>query len=135
MRAQVGVLADELLATSKGNRDLLMSLVRAEVERSVTRLGLVSVSELESANRRAQQLDERVHELERELRTARRTTKTAKAGTRTVRPNTPTAAPAKNASPGAGGATKSAAVGKGAKEATSARPAGKPGITRGAKRT
>lgn len=84
MRAQVAVLADELVATSKGNRDLLVGLVRGEVERSVTRLGLVSAAELEAANSRAQQLETRVHQLERELRTARKTTKTSKAGTAAV---------------------------------------------------
>ena len=71
MRTQVGTIAEDLLATGKANRDLLVGLVRAEVERSVARLGLVSAAELDAASRRAQSLDDRVDELERELRTAR----------------------------------------------------------------
>jgi len=71
MRGQVMSVTDDLIATSKANRDLLVGLVRAEVERSVSRLGLVSAAELNAATRRAQSLDDRVHELERALRSAR----------------------------------------------------------------
>ena len=70
MRAQVASVTDDLIATSKANRDLLVGLVRAEVERSVSRLGLVSAAELNAATRRAEALDDRVHELERALRSA-----------------------------------------------------------------
>jgi polyhydroxyalkanoate synthesis regulator phasin len=63
-------VTDDLIATSKANRDLLVNLVRSEVERSVSRLGLVSAVELESAVRRARRLEERVMALESELRTA-----------------------------------------------------------------
>jgi polyhydroxyalkanoate synthesis regulator phasin len=65
VRAQVSTVADDLLATSKANRDLLVGLVRAEVERSVTRLGLASSEELAEAQRRARALERRVEELER----------------------------------------------------------------------
>ena len=84
VRAQVSSLTDELLATSKTNRNLLMGLVRGEVERSVARLGLVSVSEVEAANRRADRLEVRVRDLEMQLseRTARNSSaKTAAAKT------------------------------------------------------
>ena len=74
MRAQVSSVTDDLIATSKANRSLLVGLVRAEVDRSVSRLGLVSAAELTAATRRAERLDDRVHELERELRTAKRST-------------------------------------------------------------
>jgi len=70
-RVQVASVTDDLIATSKANRDLLLGLVRAEVERVVSRLGLVSAAELNAANRRAEALDDRVHELERALRSAR----------------------------------------------------------------
>jgi hypothetical protein len=70
MRVQVASVTEDLIATSKANRDLLVGLVRAEVERSVSRLGLVSAAELSSATRRAEALDDRVHELERALRSA-----------------------------------------------------------------
>ena len=67
VRAQVSSLTDDLLAASKANRDLLVHLVRAEVERSVARLGLVSAQELDAATRRATGLERRVRELEEEL--------------------------------------------------------------------
>jgi len=39
-------LAEDLIATSKTNRDLLVGLIRTEVERAVARLGLVGADEL-----------------------------------------------------------------------------------------
>lgn len=71
MRAQVSSLTDDLLATSRANRDLLVSLVRTEVERSVARLGLVAAHELEAAARLIRALEDRVEELEQELLRAR----------------------------------------------------------------
>ena len=65
---QVTALTEDLLATSKANRDLLVNLVRGEVERSVARLGLVSAQELDAAARRAKGLERRVAELEDDLR-------------------------------------------------------------------
>ncbi len=73
MRVQVANVTDDLIATSKANRDLLVGLVRAEVERSVSRMGLVSAVELNAATRRAEALGDRVQELERALRSARST--------------------------------------------------------------
>jgi len=70
MPENVRALTDDLIATSKANRDLMVNLVRSEVERSVGRLGLVSAAELESAQRRAKRLEERVLALETELRAA-----------------------------------------------------------------
>ena len=74
VRSQVGSLTDDLLATGRANRDLLVNLVRAEVERSVARLGLVSAQELSAATRRSRALERRVEELEQELRTAKKST-------------------------------------------------------------
>ncbi|HEX6935355.1 MAG TPA: polyhydroxyalkanoate synthesis protein PhaF [Actinomycetes bacterium] len=71
LRAQVGALTDDLLATSKANRNLLVNLVRAEVERTVARMGLVSAQELRSETRRSRSLERRVEELEQDLRRAR----------------------------------------------------------------
>jgi polyhydroxyalkanoate synthesis regulator phasin len=71
LRAQVGALTDDLLATSRANRDLLVNLVRVEVERSVARLGLVSAADADAADRRARSLERRVEELEQALRSAR----------------------------------------------------------------
>jgi hypothetical protein len=42
VRRQASVLAEELIATSRINRDLLVGLIRTEVERAVERLGLLS---------------------------------------------------------------------------------------------
>lgn len=77
VRSQVTALTEDLLATSKANRDLLMHLVRGEVERSVSRLGLVSAQDLAAATRRADRLERRVAELEDELRRSRAATATA----------------------------------------------------------
>ena len=71
VRSQVTALTEDLLATSKANRDLLVHLVRGEVERSVSRLGLVSAQDLAAATRRADRLERRVGELEEELRRSR----------------------------------------------------------------
>src|SRR4051794_19387785 len=78
MRSQVGSLTDDLIATSRANRDLLLGLVRAEVERSVSRLGLVSAAELSAAAARAESLSDRVQELERALRSAEASVRPAK---------------------------------------------------------
>lgn len=76
---QVKSLTDDLLAASRANRSLLTSLVRAEVDRSVARLGLVSATELDAATRRNRSLERRVDELEQELARARsRTSASAK---------------------------------------------------------
>jgi polyhydroxyalkanoate synthesis regulator phasin len=64
VKSQVSTLTDDLLAASKANRDLLLHLVRAEVERSVARLGLVSKAELDAERRRADRLEAKVRELE-----------------------------------------------------------------------
>ena len=90
MRVQVASVTDDLIATSKANRDLLVGLVRAEVERTVSRMGLVSAAELNAATRRAEALGDRVHELERALRSARSapTTKKSTARTSTAKKST-----------------------------------------------
>jgi len=70
LKAQVGSLTDDLIATSKANRALLLGLVGAEVERASARLGLAMAGELEAAKRRGQRLEQRVADLERGLREA-----------------------------------------------------------------
>jgi hypothetical protein len=67
-KAQVGSLTEDLIATSKANRALLLGLVGAEVERATARLGLAMAGELEAAQRRAQRIEARLTDLERELR-------------------------------------------------------------------
>jgi polyhydroxyalkanoate synthesis regulator phasin len=80
VQAQVSTLTEDLMATSKANRYLLVNLVRGEVERSVARMGLVSTKEMDAAERRATKLERRVAELEEEL--SRSTTARKAANTR-----------------------------------------------------
>lgn len=56
-RGQVQTLADELMATSKSNRDLLGAFVRAELERGVAALGLVRAEELDDLRARLARLE------------------------------------------------------------------------------
>jgi polyhydroxyalkanoate synthesis regulator phasin len=70
LKAQVGSLTDDLIATSKANRALLVGLVGTEVERATARLGLAMAGELDSAKRRAQRLEQRLADLERDVREA-----------------------------------------------------------------
>lgn len=44
--SQVGALADELLASSRNNRDAVREIVRGEVERAVRGLGLATAAEV-----------------------------------------------------------------------------------------
>jgi hypothetical protein len=53
---QVAALADEIVATGKANRELLVGLVRAEVDRAVTGLGLVSRDDFEALQRSVDRL-------------------------------------------------------------------------------
>jgi polyhydroxyalkanoate synthesis regulator phasin len=68
LKAQVGSLTEDLIATSKANRALLVNLVTAEVERATSRLGLTLASDLEAAEARSKRLEQKVADLERELR-------------------------------------------------------------------
>jgi hypothetical protein len=61
--AQVGALAEELLAAATTNRENLTALVRSEVDAAVTRLGLVSAEKLSEARAEAAQLRAEVAEL------------------------------------------------------------------------
>ena len=53
---QAQSLAEELMATSRTNRDLLIGLIRTEVERAVARLGLVGSDELAAMTRLVERL-------------------------------------------------------------------------------
>jgi len=54
---QVQALAEDLVATSRNNRDLLVGLVRTEVDRAVSRFGLVSADELAGMARKVERLE------------------------------------------------------------------------------
>jgi polyhydroxyalkanoate synthesis regulator phasin len=68
LKTQVSSLTEDLIATSKANRALLVGLVGSEVERATARLGLAMSGELDAAKRRAQRLEQRVADLERVVR-------------------------------------------------------------------
>ncbi|HEX4698571.1 MAG TPA: polyhydroxyalkanoate synthesis protein PhaF [Actinomycetes bacterium] len=67
VKAQVSSLTDDLLATSRANRNLLLHVVGGEVERTVTRLGLVSAQDLTTAGRRLDRVERRVTDLEAQV--------------------------------------------------------------------
>ncbi len=55
--AQIAALADDIVATSKANRELLTGLVRAEAVRAVGGLGLVSHDDLKTLERRVDRIE------------------------------------------------------------------------------
>lgn len=59
-----GTIADDLLGTSRANRDALLQLIRYEVDRGLGRLGLATSDEVRD-------LTERMHRLEGEVRRLR----------------------------------------------------------------
>jgi len=57
---QVQTLADDLLATSKANREVLLALVRAESERAAGSLGFATAEELAALRRRVERIDAKI---------------------------------------------------------------------------
>ena len=60
VRTQVQTLADDLLATSKANRQVFLALVRAEAERAVGSLGLATAEEISALRRKVERLDQKL---------------------------------------------------------------------------
>ena len=54
---QVQELADELLETSRSNRELLVGLIRSEVDKAVGRMGFVREDELAALRRHVQRVE------------------------------------------------------------------------------
>jgi len=54
--AQISALADEIVATSKANRELVLGLVRAEVDRAIGSLGLATQDDVAALRRRVDRL-------------------------------------------------------------------------------
>lgn len=54
---QVSSLAEDLLATSRTNRDLLLGIIRTEVDRAVAAMGLVNAEDLEAMARKVERLE------------------------------------------------------------------------------
>jgi polyhydroxyalkanoate synthesis regulator phasin len=67
LQKQVQSLAEDLVATSRANRDLLVSVVRGEIERMVASLGLVTGEELAQVKQTVTRLESRVAALETRL--------------------------------------------------------------------
>jgi len=97
---QVSALAEDLLATSRRNRESMVLLVRHEIEQAVRHLGVGASSDVETLTTRVRELERTVRELR--AQTAR------PAATKT--PATKTSGPSKAA------ATKAAANKTGAKK-------------------
>ncbi|GDX33128.1 hypothetical protein LBMAG15_20630 [Actinomycetes bacterium] len=60
---QVQELADDLVSTSKENREMLLGLIRAEVDRAVGRMGFVREDELAALRRHVQRLEQQIFDL------------------------------------------------------------------------
>ena len=60
---QVQELADDLISTSKENREMLLGLIRAEVDRAVGRMGFVREDEIAALRRHVQRLEQQLFDL------------------------------------------------------------------------
>jgi polyhydroxyalkanoate synthesis regulator phasin len=60
---QVSALAEDLITTSRRNRESLVLLVRHEVEQAVKRLGLAPAADVDELTRRVRELERAVREL------------------------------------------------------------------------
>ncbi len=63
IKGQVQELADELLSTSRNNREMLIGLVTSEVDRAVSRMGFVREDELAAVRRHVQRLEKEIAEV------------------------------------------------------------------------
>jgi hypothetical protein len=61
--SQVQGLADDLLETSKQNREMLIGLIRTEVDRAAGRMGFVREEELAAVRRHVSRLEDQMAEL------------------------------------------------------------------------
>ena len=71
MMGQVQELADDLVATSKNNRDTLTAMIRAEVDKAVGRMGFVREDELAALRRHVQRLERQIADIQGDLDQAR----------------------------------------------------------------
>jgi len=67
---QVSALAEDLINTSRRNRESLVLLVRHEVEQAVKRLGLAPSGDVDELTRRVRELERTVRELKAAGRSA-----------------------------------------------------------------
>lgn len=76
---QVQHMADDLLSTGRDNREVLIGLIRTEVDRTVGRMGFVREDELAALRRQVQRLEEALRTLESESKGADRPAQTVPA--------------------------------------------------------
>jgi hypothetical protein len=62
LQQQVAALAEDLVVTSRANRELLLGLIRTEVERTLSRLGIASADEVDTLRRSVERLERLVRE-------------------------------------------------------------------------
>jgi polyhydroxyalkanoate synthesis regulator phasin len=67
MMGQVQELADDLVATSRNNREMLVGMIRAEVDRNVGRMGFVREDELAALRRHVQRLEKQIADVQQDL--------------------------------------------------------------------
>jgi polyhydroxyalkanoate synthesis regulator phasin len=84
MVGQVQELADDLVATSRNNRELLTGVIRSEVDKAVGRMGFVREDELAALRRHVQRLEAEVHEMKAAAQAASEPTATAPVATAPV---------------------------------------------------
>lgn len=60
MMGQVQGLAEDLVSTSRENREALLGLIRAEVDKAVSRMGFVREDELAALRRHVQRLEQQL---------------------------------------------------------------------------
>ena len=63
MMGQVQELADDLVATSRNNREMLIGMIRSEVDRAVGRMGFVREDELAALRRHVPRLEKQLNDL------------------------------------------------------------------------
>jgi polyhydroxyalkanoate synthesis regulator phasin len=71
MMGQVQELADDLVATSRNNREMLVGMIRAEVDRNVGRMGFVREDELAALRRHVQRLEKQIADVQEDLSAAK----------------------------------------------------------------
>jgi polyhydroxyalkanoate synthesis regulator phasin len=64
LMGQVQELADELVATSRNNREMLLGMIRAEVDRAVGRMGFVREDELAALRRHVQRIEKQLNDVQ-----------------------------------------------------------------------
>jgi len=102
MVGQVQELADDLVETSRNNRELLTGTIRAEVDKAVGRMGFVREDELAAVRRHVQRLQVQVQELEQRMASAPAAAEPAEsstAGSPIVEPSAEAPTPAESAEP------------------------------------